>query len=342
MGFIKALGAAALFGAATPCAKLLLEGFGENLLAGLLYCGAALALFPFVIKERRRGADLFPSDYKNRRRLFGAILFGGILGPVLALLGLSLASATSVSLWLNLETPATAILAVLIFREHLGRLSWLANLGVCAAGTLLVIQEGWAGTWALAFIAAAAFCWGLDNNLTAGQDGVTPVVGTFWKGAVAGLVNLCIGFILKPSSLDFTWGYALILGGLSYGLSIVWYIESAQNIGAARSQMVFATAPFFGVAGALLMTGETLTLWQIAAGFVLAGSLILLWLDQHSHEHQHEFLEHEHKHRHDDGHHQHEHETSCDEAVHTHRHIHLPVVHTHTHWPDLHHHHRHK
>ena len=105
------LAAAALFGASTPLSKGLLRSLGPFSLAGLLYLGAAAAVVPVARRngsgERRR---------EDRWRLAGAVVAGGVLGPVLLLVGLKQTSAASVSLWLNLETVATAVLAAAFFR----------------------------------------------------------------------------------------------------------------------------------------------------------------------------------------------------------------------------------
>ena len=90
-GLILALLSALLFGASTPASKWLLGSFGAFQLAGVLYLGAALGMTPAVALERRRG--LAPVlDRTNALRLGGAVLFGGLLGPVLLLLGLQLES----------------------------------------------------------------------------------------------------------------------------------------------------------------------------------------------------------------------------------------------------------
>jgi hypothetical protein len=116
--FIQALVAAGLFGIATPFSKSLLAGVQANQLAGLLYLGAAVCLFPLVLRRWLAGSIIFPRDGRNRRNLLGAILFGGVIGPVLLLVGLKHSLGVSVSMWLNLEAVATAVLAHFLFREH--------------------------------------------------------------------------------------------------------------------------------------------------------------------------------------------------------------------------------
>lgn len=345
-GIYQALLSAALFGAATPVSKPLLARFSPQTLAGLLYLGAALALAPRVIRRARTGAPVFPADPANRRRLAGAIVFGGILGPVALLMGLDLAKAASVAMWLNLETAATACLGVLFFREHLGKWTWTANAAVAAAGAMLAWEGGDAGWRGAALVAAAAVCWGLDNNWTALVDGVTASDCTFWKGLVAGATNLTLGLARDGAPPHGSWWWiALAVGAVSYGVSIALYIAAAQSVGAVRSQMIFAASPAFGVAGAALFLSEGFSGVQWAAAAILVGANVLLLLDRHAHEHVHEEAEHEHEHRHDDGHHDHlgdaDHAGLAPSARHTHRHRHGRLVHSHAHWPDLHHRHTH-
>ncbi len=337
--FIQALLAAALFGAATPFSKSLLAGLQPNQLAGLLYLGAAICLFPLVLRRRLAGRAVLPRDARNRRNLLGAIVFGGVIGPVLLLAGLKHALAASVSMWLNLESAATAVIAVLLFREHLGKWTWCGNFGVLAAGILLGFNEGWSGWIGLAFVGGAAAAWGLDNNFTAVIDGISAEDSTFWKGLVAGGTNLAIGLTFFPWQFGTDWLWALLLGSLAYGASIVLYIRAAHGLGAARSQMVFAAAPFFGVLLSIAWLDEGMSALQVLAALALAGSIALMFRDRHDHEHRHEALCHEHEHAHDDRHHGHAHDDGPADSAHTHLHEHEAEAHSHPHWPDVHHRH---
>ncbi|MCP4641792.1 MAG: DMT family transporter [bacterium] len=341
IAFLQALASAALFGIAAPFSKPLLDSLQENQLAGLLYLGAAIFYAPNMWRRRKTGAAALPRDKKNRLYLLGAIFFGGIVGPVLLLIGLRVAFAASVSMWLNLETVATAILAWLLFREHIGKWTWVGNAGVMAAGVLLSFNEGWSGLIGILCVGGAGIAWGLDNNFTASIDGITPEASTFWKGLVAGTTNLVIGVVLFDFVVGWHIVWALVLGSVAYGASIALYIASAQSLGATRSQMVFASSPFFGVALSLLWLGEGISLLQGIAAAVLVASIVALLLDSHAHRHKHDALEHEHDHRHDDSHHGHEHDDEAGGQRHTHVHLHEPLVHTHPHWPDLHHRHSH-
>jgi drug/metabolite transporter (DMT)-like permease len=334
--------AAILFGAATPASKALLQTLPTFQLAGLLYLGAAIGVIPLLTKERKFS---FPwdLDHKTAYRLLGAIGLGGVVGPLLLLFGLSLASAASVSLWLNLELIATVILGFLIFRDKLHLSGLTATVGIVAAATLLSFSEGHAGVKAGLLVGAACFCWGLDNHFTALITGITPAQTTFWKGLVAGTVNLSIGIQLDPYIATFYLTVAAILVGVfSYGFSLVLYIASAQKLGAARSQIIFSSSPFFGVLLAVVFLGESIYPAQIIAALIIVISLALLFFEKHHHLHHHQAVAHEHWHHHDDGHHDHHSPGKPQSIYHSHWHEHRATTHAHLHWPDPQHRHEHE
>ncbi|HDR15326.1 MAG TPA: DMT family transporter [Desulfobacteraceae bacterium] len=332
---------ACLFGAATPASKALLTGIQPQVLAGLLYLGAAFGVLPVVIQSK----SFLPPWQAGRRTLLlltGAVVMGGILGPLLLLLGLRLASSGSVSLWLNLEFVATVILGHFVFREHLTARGWIAAGGTFVAALLLAGGEGDVGVLSVGLVAAGCLCWGFDNHFTALIDGITPAQTTLWKGLVAGAFNLTLGAVLaggvgKPELVL----VALLVGALAYGLSVTLYIVTAQGFGASRGQMVFSTAPFFGVLLSVSVLGETFTGTQALGAGIIAASLALLFTEKHAHVHRHDSILHQHGHHHMDGHHDHEHSGLPATVSHSHMHEHDPVTHAHKHWPDLHHRHGH-
>lgn len=339
-GFVSAM----LFGLATPLSKILLDGLTPFQLAGLLYVGAAIGLLPKVISEKGF-SKVLRMGRNNRNRLAGAVLLGGVAGPVALLFGLKIAEASSVSMWLNLELVFTALLGHFIFRDYLGKLGWLGALGAVVAAGLLSWEGGMAGISAGLLVGAACLFWGFDNHFTALIDEISPGTNTFFKGLFAGAINLIIGFtagsfVAEPRVI----GYSLILGVFSYGVSIALYISSAHGIGATRAQVIFASAPFFGVGASLLFLNETLSFIQILAAGLLILSLIPLLIDNHLHTHFHETTTHQHLHGHGEGHHNHTHDNIYLPGwiPHTHEHEHENTEHSHPHLPDIHHRHEHE
>lgn len=336
-----ALLSALLFATATPVSKLLLGNLTAFQMAGLLYLGAAIGVSPMILRREQR-LSILKMNRQNRLRLGGAVLLGGVVGPVSLLLGLQFASAASVSLWLNLELMFTALLGWLIFHDHLGKFGWVGIVGTFAAGVLLSAEQGTSGVLAGSLVALACLCWGFDNHFTALIDGISPAYSTFVKGIVAGSTNLLIGVLTQPFGAgvqDVLGG--LLLGAFAYGISIALYIAAAQKLGATRGQSLFAAAPFIGVLLSVVLLGERLSAYQIGAGIILVGSLVVMFRDKHEHQHTHEPLLHDHVHRHDDLHHDHDHEEPVAAGQHRHMHQHIPVNHSHPHWPDLHHRHPH-
>lgn len=309
---------------------------GAFTLAGLLYLGAAIAVLPFLGRVRptraavRRGAS----------RLATAVVFGGAIGPVLLAAGLSHAPAASASLLLNLELVFTTVLAYFVFREHVGPRVVAGTVMVVIAGVVL----GWSGSadlrWGALLIAGACLCWGIDNCVTANLDELAPVHITLVKGAVAGSANLAIGLALGGAPAGWPILGALLVGAFGYGASITLWVAGARDLGAARGQLVFATAPFVGAIVAWTVFADPVVGRQLVALLIAAIGVSFVLRSGHAHEHEHHAIEHDHEHTHDDGHHDHSH-SGEDAGRHQHAHRHEPLVHAHPHVPDLHHRHEH-
>ena len=191
-------------------------------------------------------------------------------------------------------------------------------------------------------MALACVAWGLDNNLTAVIDALTPAQITAVKGSVAGAVNLALGLALEhPRFEPGIVAGALVVGALGYGASLTLYIGGAQRLGATRSQMIFAAAPFIGTVLAWVGLGEPVRPVELGAGVLMAAGIAVMLTGRHGHVHTHDATVHTHGHRHDDGHHDHVHPGLPAWVWHTHAHAHRALTHTHGHLPDLHHRHRH-
>jgi drug/metabolite transporter (DMT)-like permease len=345
-GVAAALSAALLFGATTPFAKLLVGDVPPLLLAGLLYCGSGLGLLawwglrPLVTDFAHGEAPLMRADLPW---LGGAILAGGIVGPVLLMLGLAHTSAARASLLLNLEAVFTAVLAWFVFRENVDRRVALGMLLIVAGGVLLAWPVDPTGTslWALA-IAGACLAWAIDNNLTRRVSAGDPVLIAGLKGLVAGLINtglaLGLGDRLPAMPVALAAGAVGLLG---YGISLVLFVLALRQLGSARTGAYFSTAPFIGVGLSMLLLREAPGLGFWAAAALMTAGVWLHLTERHQHLHAHEALEHTHRHVHD-SHHQHPHDFAWDGTEpHTHPHRHAPLVHSHPHYPDIHHRHRH-
>jgi drug/metabolite transporter (DMT)-like permease len=344
-GIAFALGAAVLFGVSAPVAKALLTSASPQLLAGLLYLGSGFGL-SLVAAARRQSVVRAeaPLGRRDLPWLSGAILFGGVVGPLFLLAGLSRTPASSTSLLLNLEGVFTAVLAWIVFRENVDRRIGLGMLAIIAGGVLLS-WEGtlrWGGIAGPFAIAAACACWAVDNNLTQKVSGGDPVTIAMLKGLTAGSVNtvaaLTLGSVLPdgPAILS-----ALLLGFVSYGVSLVLFVLALRHLGTARTGAYFSLAPFVGAAISIVAWRERPTPMFWVAAVSMGIGLWLHLTERHEHLHAHEATEHAHAHVHDQ-HHQHQHaDDDPPGEPHSHRHRHEPLVHSHRHYPDTHHRHDH-
>ena len=349
-GVAYALGAAALFGASTPFAKLLLGDVPPVLLAGLLYLGSGcgLTIWGLVawLVARSRGVARREASLKRKDApwLAGAVFFGGVLGPVCLMLGLAATAASTASLLLNLEGVFTALLAWYAFRENFDRRVALGMAAIVAGGVVL----SWAGMpepgipWGALAVAVACLCWAVDNNLTRKVSAADPLQTAAIKGLVAGPVNVAVGLAVGgglPGMLPLLG--AGVVGFLGYGVSLTLFVLALRHLGTARTGAYFSVAPFIGAAVSLILFRELPGLAFMAAAVLMGVGVSLHLTEKHEHEHVHEEMEHDHLHVHD-AHHQHEHlPTDPPGEPHSHPHRHAPLRHTHAHYPDIHHRHRH-
>lgn len=346
-GVSFAIAAAVLFGASTPVSKILLGRLDPILLAGLLYLGSGIGLtlwrlLSIQFKGNRSGnANLKRADLPW---LAGAILSGGIVGPVLLMLGLAITPASSASLLLNLEGVFTAVLAWFVFKENFDRRIALGMAAITAGGLLL----SWAGRpvfgppWGSFAIIAACLAWAIDNNLTRNLSAGDPIQIAAVKGLVAGTVNLMIALLggakLPPLLTVIASGS---VGFLGYGVSLTLFVLALRHLGTARTGAYFSVAPFIGAAVSVLVLGDSITSYFLAAAALMGIGLGLHLTERHMHRHKHRLFAHEHRHTHDE-HHQHAHNATVPLVEpHSHPHQHEEVLHIHPHYPDIHHRHEH-
>lgn len=341
-----ALAAAILFGASTPLAKLLVGGTPPLLLAGLLYLGSGLGLATLLAVRAARGrteGGAMRIPLREAPWLAGAILFGGVLGPALLMLGLAQIGGASASLLLNVEGVLTAVIAWVVFKENADRQIVLGMVAIVAGGVLLSWEPGGGSLSAGALlVVGACLCWAIDNNLTRKVSTNDAMLVACLKGGFAGVCNTGLA-LMTGAHLPATGALAgsLLVGFFGYGLSLTLFVVGLRTLGTARTGAYFSVAPLFGVVISFALWPELpQPLFWVAA--VLMG--LGVWLhvrERHEHAHTHEPLEHAHRHRHDD-HHQHVHDFPWDgQEPHVHVHRHEVLTHKHPHYPDIHHRHGH-
>lgn len=347
-GASYALCSALLFGASTPAAKLLLSDVDPRILAGLLYCGAG-----FGVALARRVALAFRGNKPARETaivgsdwlwLAAATASGGVVGPLLLMIGLQRTDASTASLLLTLEGVLTAAIAWLVFNEPVDRRIAL-GMAAIIAGSLCLAWNGAptaSGLLGPLAIAGACLAWALDNNLTRRVSLSDPLQIVEIKGSTAGLINLGVGLSLgaalpEPGAAAAAAG----VGFLGYGVSLSLFVLALRHLGSARTGAYFSAAPFLGAFLSIALLGESFTGRLLIGAALMAIGVWLHLTETHEHEHAHEAMAHAHPHSHDE-HHQHDHADGAEPLEpHTHWHEHARLIHAHPHMPDMHHLHDH-
>jgi drug/metabolite transporter (DMT)-like permease len=309
------------------------------MLAAIFYCASGLGLGLFRVAVRRGEPSLTRRDAPW---LAGAIVAGGVGGPILMMFGLTRAGGGVASLLLTLEGVATALIAWFVFKENFDR-RVAAGLAAIVTGAMVLAWEGHGGNAVgLAAILGACVCWGIDNNLTRKIADADPVAIAMWKGLVGGPVMLALALVVGAQVPDAaTVGYASLVGLFGIGASLAMFVRALRDLGAARTGAYFSTAPFVGAAGAIVLLGEPVTLRFGIAGLLMAFGVYLHLTERHAHEHEHAPTTHTHMHSHD-LHHRHAHGPGDPRGEpHSHRHAHVRLRHSHRHTPDAHHMHEH-
>ncbi len=315
---ILAILAAALYAINIPFSKILLRSVAPTMMAALLYLGAGLGLFLYgiIAGEQEKGEPLTRAELPYT---IGMILLD-IAAPILLMLGLQRTNSANASLLNNFEIVATSLIALLVFKEVLSRRLTLAILLVTLGSILLGFEGEGSFRFNLGslFVLGACCCWGLENNCTRMLSSKSSVQITTIKGVFSGLGSLVVALVLKEKIPGFIWILAtLLLGFVSYGLSINFYIRAQKDLGAAKTSAYYSVAPFLGVIFGMIFLGERPGMEFYVGLAIMVVATVLMVKDtialQHTHEHTHV---HSHAHTHGDMVHTHEH-------AHTHAHSHV-------------------
>lgn len=341
LAIFQAVMAAVCYGISVPASKILLEQIPPVMMAALLYLGAG---FGMIVVSLLRGQQIKEAKitYKEMPYTIGMVVLD-IAAPIFLMLGLTMANSASASLINNFEIVATVVIALCIFKEAVGKRMWIAIIMITISSIILSVDDFSNLSFSMGevLVLLACVCWGFENNCTRMLSLKDPLQIVIIKGLCSGFGSLVIAFILSEFTADIRYiALALLLGFVSYGLSIFLYIHAQRHLGAARTSAYYAFAPFVGVGLSFLVFGGIVTTsFYVALAIMVIGTYFSVF-EKHAHNHAHDFLEHEHRHNHADGHHDHKHDFLLDKE-HSHLHIHENTNHTHKHTPDFHHLHAH-
>jgi drug/metabolite transporter (DMT)-like permease len=336
--------AAALFGLSSPVSKLLLVKIPPALLASLLYFGAGLGMLAINIVKKFSQREQVEAKMTKREMpyIIGMIILD-VAAPVCLMIGLNMTTSANASLLNNFEIVATSLIALLIFKESIGMRMWIAISLITLSSIILSVEDLSSFSFSIGsiFVILACICWGFENNCTRMLSLKDPMQIVVVKGLGSGAVSLIIALAFRQSSTNILYLLiALLLGFVSYGLSIYFYIFAQRELGAARTSAYYAVSPFVGVLLSILIFDQSITVSFIVSLIIMIIGAYFASVEHHKHLHIHEEMAHEHRHNHSDNHHTHAHDYPAN-GEHSHNHSHERMEHVHNHTPDIHHTHSH-
>ena len=281
IAIIFAILAAALYAINIPFSKILIEYVDSTMMAGFLYLGAGIGMFLYTSISGITGKKVVKEPLTEAERPYTiAMIILDFVAPILLMHGLKISTSANATLLNNFEIVATSLIALIVFKEVISKKLWGAIALVTLASVILTFE----GTGSFSFnigslmVLGAATCWGFENNCTRMLSHKSSEQIVIIKGIFSGLGALIVAFLVGEQIPQFIYIIAvMVLGFVSYGLSINFYIMAQAQFGAAKTSAYYSIAPFLGVAFSLLMLGERPGVqFYIALVVVLIGTILIV------------------------------------------------------------------
>ena len=249
-GIFLAILAACLYAINSPLSKILLNYMPSTLMAGFLYVGAGLGMGAIaVLRKAKKTQEKESSLTRAELPYTVAMILLDIAAPICLLVGLKSTTAANASLLNNFEIVATAIIALMIFKEKVSLRLWLGILFVTLSCAILSFEDitSLQFSFGSLFILLACVCWGVENNCTRKISSKDPLQIVLLKGIFSGFGSVIIGLGIGER-ITVIWSIFAVLGVgfVAYGLSIFFYVHAQRILGAARTSAYYAIAPFVG------------------------------------------------------------------------------------------------
>ena len=278
-GIVFAILAAALYSINAPFSKILLEFMPPTLMAGFLYVGAGIGItFIALIRKMKKYETKELKLTKSELPYTIAMIILDIAAPIFLLFGLNATTAANASLLNNFEIVATAIIALMVFKERISPRLWFGILFITLSCGILSFEDvsSLHFSYGSLFVLLSAICWGFENNCTRKISSKDPLQIVLLKGIFSGIGSLIIGLYMGERIASLWSIFAVLwIGFIAYGLSIYFYVYAQRLLGAARTSAYYAVAPFIATILSLIILREVP---DIAYYFALALMIIGAWL----------------------------------------------------------------
>lgn len=259
-GIAFAILAAALYAINAPFSKILLEFMPPTLMASFLYVGAGIGMIFIALMRKIKKYEAKELKLtKSELPYTIAMIVLDIAAPICLLFGLNSTTAANASLLNNFEIVATAIIALMVFKEKISTRLWFGIFFVTLSCGILSFEDvsSLRFSYGSLFVLLATICWGFENNCTRKISSKDPLQIVLLKGIFSGIGSLIIGLFIGER-IEAFWSIIAVLcvGFVAYGLSIYFYVYAQRLLGAARTSAYYAVAPFIAAILSLIIFRE--------------------------------------------------------------------------------------
>lgn len=279
-GALYSLLACSLFATHPVFVKYLLAEMDSGSILALQYVFSGIVLI--VLLDARKRLRVFNALRKeDTTKLISIAVWTTVLGPAFLTIGLAQTSAINALLIGRAEPFVLFVLAALYLGERMNARQVGVVILMCAGIAYLATQGfaiGVQPNLGDVFVFVCAFSYSAGSTIYKKYlSHINPEVIVVAKNVIGGLVFLpLVAFIDLdlPASMG---GYAALAGVIllsTVGAQLLWYksltVASAQEIGFASMSL-----PFFGIAYAWILLGESLAGYQIVGGCIIVVGLAI-------------------------------------------------------------------
>ena len=280
IGYISAVLAAVLFGSISTIAKPALLNVNALLLSSTVYLLAGLTATP--LKKKARISEI---KRKEWLLILAMSISGAVIAPLLYFTGLTQSKASDTSVLSNAEIVFTVLLAILLFREKLKPIGYLA-IALVLVGVIIITTNLEFSTFIFdiksegnfLILTAMAF-WGLDNNVSKiASQRIDAARLVQLKSAIGGSCLLVIVLLVRvPINITVSEVPNIILLGVAgFGGSLYFFMNSLKRIGTVRTILIYSTSAIFGLFFASLFLHESIGVYQIIAIIMMLSGIFLI------------------------------------------------------------------
>lgn len=278
-GYVCAILAMVMFGSVSTLAKPLVSSVNPFLLSSVIYLISAITLTPLTIKS-----PIKTSSKKDYLLILVVSLCGAVIAPSLYFVGLNHASASDAALLSNGEGLFTVLLAMLIFKERVKKLGYVAIpmifVGLFIVSTDLQISAIPEIHFEDMLIIIAMGFWAVDNNLSRVLTKRLDIARIAQiKSLIGGLLLLVISILVVNVPLSFDQSQIipiLLLGVFGFALSLYFFLQALKRIDTIRTVMIFSLSPVVGMVAAYFVLSESIDRLQVFAAIIMIFGVYLL------------------------------------------------------------------